>query len=80
MTAAAATLLSFSNPLAAAVINAPECFNGSGPGCDTEQSPLIRDLMEKSRTNKEKNERATLEKYWDEGYGSYFSFDGKCSY
>jgi hypothetical protein len=77
VSAAAAGLLCFSSPSAAAVISAPECFNGSGPGCDAEQSPLVRGLLENSRANKEKNARDTLEKYWEEGYKSYFGFEGK---
>lgn len=77
--AAAAALVALAGPASAGVISAGECFNGTGPGCATgeETSPLVRDLIEKSRANKEKNERATLEKYWDSGYGSYFSFDGQ---
>jgi hypothetical protein len=57
--------LTFSASRSAAVISAPECFNGTGAGCDAAESPLIRDLLQKSRANKERNERETLEKYWD---------------
>lgn len=52
------------------------CIAGEGPGCDkaAEENPLIRSLQEKSMRNKEKNQRETLERYWKEGYGGYFSF------
>lgn len=35
---------------------------------------MIRELLEKSKVNKEKNDREVLEKYWAQGYGDYFSF------
>lgn len=52
------------------------CVAGEGPGCAAAaaESPLVRDLLEKSRVNKTKNETAARERYWKEGYGSYFSF------
>ncbi len=37
-------------------------------------NPYIRELQERSRKNKEKNEKELLERYWTESYGSYFSF------
>lgn len=39
-----------------------------------EESPVIRELLEKTRANREKNDKETLEKYWARGYGDYFSF------
>lgn len=79
VSAAAAALVTLAGPASAGVISAGECFNGTGPGCAAkeEESALIRELIEKSRANKDKNERATLEKYWEAGYNSYFSFDGQ---
>lgn len=79
VSAAATAFVTLSGSVSAGVISAGECFNGAGPGCaaQQEESALVRDLIEKSRANKEKNERAILEKYWDSGYGSYFNFDGK---
>jgi chromosome condensin MukBEF MukE localization factor len=58
------------------VISAPECFGGYGPGCDAaaSEAPIVKELLERSRANKEKNERETLETYWQNGYKSYFSF------
>lgn len=51
-------------------------MSGEGPGCAerVDDNPLIRELQERSRQNKEKNDKAALEKYWSEGYGGYFSF------
>lgn len=52
----------------------PECYNGSGPGCAAEESPLIQEMLERSKANKEANLQATKERYWQTGYKSYFSF------
>lgn len=59
-----------------AVLSKGLCVSGEGPGCAerTEDNPLIRDLQEKSRANKDKHEQATRDRYWSEGYGSYFSY------
>lgn len=60
----------------AEIISSPECFNGTGPGCAGagEGNKLIEKLLEKSRANKERMEEELRNKYWKEGYGSYFSF------
>jgi len=52
------------------------CRAGEGPGCASanENNPFIRELQERSRKNKTKNEEATRDRYWQEGYGSYFKF------
>ncbi len=48
---------------------------GEGRGCAAaEDLPIIRELQERSRANKQKNEEATLDRYWREGYGGYFKF------
>lgn len=54
----------------------PECINGEGPGCDASaaEAPIIKELLERSRQNHEKHDKARLEKYWEDGYKSYFSF------
>lgn len=39
-----------------------------------EENPLVKRLQEQSRKNKDTNEQAMREKYWREGYNSYFSF------
>lgn len=51
-------------------------MKGEGPGCDVNgaESPVIRELLEKSRANKAKNDKEALENYWKQGYGDYFSF------
>lgn len=35
---------------------------------------MIRELLEKSRANRAKHEKQTLEEYWARGYGGYFSY------
>lgn len=57
-------------------MTAPECVQGEGPGCaaNAEENELVGKLLEKSRANREKNDRELLEKYWKQGYGDYFSF------
>lgn len=64
------------SPVNAAIISSPECFNGAGPGCasNSTENKLIERLLEKSLANKSKVEQELQEKYWQEGYGSYFSF------
>lgn len=54
----------------------PECFQGQGPGCDANASDngVVGKLLQKSRENRDKNNQETLEKYWKQGYGDYFSF------
>lgn len=49
---------------------------GEGAGCDAAagDNPLIRELQERSKRNKTRNDEAVRERYWREGYGSYFSF------
>lgn len=67
--AAAAAILSVTalQPVAAGVISVEQCFSGTGPGCDAaDASPIVKELIAKSKENKEKNEREMLEKYWDE--------------
>jgi hypothetical protein len=34
-------------------------------------------MLERSRANAEKNRVATLEKYWENGYSSYFAWDDR---
>lgn len=59
-----------------ATISAEQCISGEGPGCEAAaaESPVIRELLEKSRTNRAKNEKKMLEDYWARGYGDYFSY------
>lgn len=59
-----------------AIISAPECFGGVGPGCDASalEAPVIKELLEKSRANNDKHEQERRTKYWTDGYKSYFSF------
>lgn len=59
----------------AAISSAP-CVAGEGAGCAdvAEENPLVKRLQEQSRKNKDTNEQAMREKYWREGYNSYFSF------
>ncbi|OSX68568.1 hypothetical protein BU14_2566s0001 [Porphyra umbilicalis] len=73
--AAAAAALLTASPSLAAISQAP-CVAGEGPGCAdaAEDNPLVKRLQENSRKNKEANNQAMLEKYWREGYNSYFSF------
>lgn len=54
----------------------PECTQGEGPGCEANggENKYIEGLLKKSRDNREKNDQQTLEKYWKQGYGDYFSF------
>lgn len=48
---------------------------GEGLGCAAaDDLPIIRELQQRSRQNKKKNDQAALEKYWQEGYGGYFKF------
>lgn len=66
---ALATLPMYAPPVHADIINRGLCVSGEGPGCAdaTEENPLIKELQEKSRINKDKNEMAAKEKYWMEG-------------
>lgn len=63
-------------PVHSAIINEQACIAGSGAGCNaaTEGNELIRSLQAKSHENREKNEAAVKDRYWKEGYGSYFKF------
>ncbi|CAN8072849.1 unnamed protein product [Agarophyton chilense] len=64
------------NATQAEIISKPLCYKGDGPGCEAtaQDSELVRDLLEKSKRNREKNDKQVLEKYWRQGYGDYFSF------
>lgn len=60
----------------AETISKEACISGEGPGCAAaaEESPYIKGLLEKSKANKAKRDKDLLEKYWAEGYGTYFSY------
>lgn len=70
------TGLSGPNDSFAEIVTSPQCFQGEGPGCDTNTSDngYVAKLLQKSRENRDKNNQETLEKYWKQGYGDYFSF------
>lgn len=60
------------------MVSAPICNAGVGEGCEAAgENALIRQLQERSKANRAKNEAAVREKYWKEGYGSYFEFSNK---
>lgn len=63
-------------PFRSAVISAEQCIGGEGPGCEAaaSESPIVRELLEKSRANRARHDKETLEEYWARGYGDYFSF------
>lgn len=50
-----------------------------GPGCEAAaaENAVVKQLLEKSRANKEKNDKAVLEEYWARGYSPYFSYGYK---
>lgn len=51
-------------------------MSGVGPGCEAAaaENKVIKQLLEKSRANKEKNDKAILEEYWARGYKPFFSY------
>lgn len=53
---------------------------GQGPGCAANGAaggPLVSRLLEQSSDHKEATSRELRDKYWQEGYGSYFSYGNK---
>lgn len=58
------------------MLSKPECVQGEGPGCEANASEnkYISKLLEKSKANREQTQKELLEKYWQQGYGDYFSF------
>lgn len=58
------------------MLSKPECVLGEGPGCaaNASESEFIAKLLEKSRANREETQRKLRDKYWQQGYGDYFSF------
>lgn len=57
----------------AAVVDVARCDSGTGDACDVPDSPLIQDLILKSRQNAASREKANLKRYNINNYKDYFA-------
>lgn len=48
--------------------------NSFGSGLDDEDSPLIQELLARSKENKEKYDKERLDDYYKRNFGDYFGF------